>query len=73
MAAYTVVIECPYCDQVLEVKSPDKLHSAFSFEKPMAKSYHGSIIKKEVMCPNPSCQKQFQLFWYAPLEYFSRI
>jgi hypothetical protein len=67
------VIECPFCSEILEIKPPDKLHSAFSLEKPLPNSFHGDIIKRTSKCQNPNCRKAITVFWYAPLEYFNRI
>jgi hypothetical protein len=66
-------LECPYCYEILEVKPPDPLHSAFSLTKPMPKSYHENILKKRYNCQNPECKKQITILWYAPLEYLNRI
>jgi uncharacterized protein YlaI len=65
--------ECPFCNEILEVKPPDRLHSAFSFVEPIPKSYHQKIAKRQYMCQNPECKKSITVFWYAPFEYFSRI
>ena len=68
-----VAFECPFCNQTIEVKPPDKLHSAYSFERPLAKSYHGKLIEKELTCPNPECRELITVYWYAPLDYFNRV
>jgi hypothetical protein len=67
------VLECPFCYEILEVESPDRLHSAFSFTKPIPKSYHQNIVKKKYKCQNPECKKPITVFWYAPFEYFNRL
>jgi hypothetical protein len=67
------VLECPFCYEILEVKPPDRLHSAFSSAKPISNSYHGDVVKKKYTCQNPACKKSVTVFWYAPLEYFNRI
>jgi hypothetical protein len=66
------VLECPSCNEILEVEAPDKLHSAFSSAKPTQKGSHGKIIQKKVRCKNQDCKKTFTVYWYAPLEYFCR-
>jgi hypothetical protein len=66
-------IECPFCYEILDIQPPDKLHTAFSLEKPIQKSYHGQILKKKLVCQNPNCNKSITVYWYAPLEYFNRI
>ena len=66
-------IECPFCYEILDIQPPDKLHTAFSLEKPIQKSYHGQILKKKLACQNPNCNKSIAVYWYAPLEYFNRI
>jgi hypothetical protein len=67
------VLECPFCYEILEVEPPDKLHTAFSSAKPIPKSYHADVIKKNHKCQNPNCQKLITVLWYAPLEYFNRM
>jgi hypothetical protein len=67
------VIECPFCSEILEVRSPDTLHTAFSTVKPIPKSYYAKVIVKKNKCQNPQCKKPIAIYWYAPLEYFSRI
>lgn len=68
-----VAFECPSCNHVLEVKPPDRLHSAYSFDKPASKSYYGEVIEKVVACQNPDCNEQMTIFWYAPYDYFNRV
>ncbi len=68
-----VAFECPFCNQALEVQPPDKLHSAYSFDKPAYKSYHGKVIEKKLLCQNPNCNEQFIVYWYAPYDYFNRV
>jgi hypothetical protein len=68
-----VAIECPICNQPLKIQPPDKLHTAYSLEKPIQKSYHEKVIEKEAICQNPVCRKQITVYWYAPLDYFNRI
>jgi hypothetical protein len=70
---YNVVLECPFCGEIIEAESPDKLHSAYSAEKPLKSIYHGNVVEKKYTCQNHNCKKQITLYWYAPLEYFSRI
>jgi len=65
------VLECPFCYYIIKVEPPDRLHTAFSSETPIRNSYHGNVMKKKVRCPG--CQKSITIFWYAPLEYFTRI
>jgi len=68
-----VLIECPFCSTILEVKPPDRLHTAFSFVTPIASSYHGEIVKTKHQCPNGNCEKFIIIKWFAPLEYFNRL
>jgi hypothetical protein len=67
------VLECPFCYEILEVKPPDRLHSAFSSAKPIQNSYYGDVVQKKYRCQNPDCKKSVTVFWYAPLEYFNRL
>jgi len=67
------VLECPFCYEILEVKPPNRLQTAFSSSKPIPKSYHGDIVEKNYKCKNPECKKPITIFWYAPMEYFNRI
>ncbi len=73
MATSKGVLECPYCEEIFEVKSPDKLRIAFSTRKPIPKIYYSSVVGKKHKCQNPKCGKIVTVYWYAPLEYFSRI
>jgi hypothetical protein len=73
MSASKGVLECPFCDEIFEVESPDKLHTAFSTTKPIQKSYHADVVGKKHKCQNSKCGKTITVYWYAPLEYFSRI
>jgi len=67
------VLECPSCNEILEVEPPDRIHSAFSSAKPMPKSFHGKIIQKRVRCKNKDCKKTVTIYWYAPITYFCRV
>lgn len=73
MAISKIVLECPFCDQIFETASPDKLHTAYSLEKPIVSIFHGKVVKKMLKCQNPGCKKQIAIYWYAPLDYFNRI
>jgi len=73
VAVSIIVLECPFCSQIFEAESPDKLHSAYSLKKPLASSYHGDVVKKKYKCQNPECKKPITIYWYAPLDYFNRI
>jgi len=66
------VLECPSCNAILEVKPPDNFHNAVS-SKPIHKSFHGNIIQKKIRCKNKDCRKTMTVYWYAPIEYFTRI
>ena len=67
------VIECPFCDKILEVEPPDKFHSAYSSKKPIPRIYHGDVLRSKHKCENPECKKSVTLYWYAPLDYFNII
>jgi len=67
------VLECPFCYEIIEIEPPDKLHTAVSSVKPLSENYYGKIVKKKYKCPNQECKQTVPVFWYAPLEYFSRI
>ncbi len=73
MVAAQLVLECPFCSEILEIKPPDKLHTAYSSKKPIAQSFHGDVIEKRHKCKNPDCKKQISIYWYAPLDYFNRL
>lgn len=72
MAISKLVLECPFCNEILEVEPPDKVHSAYSSKKPISSNYF-DFVKKEHLCKNPECKKRITLYWYAPLDYFNRI
>jgi hypothetical protein len=67
------LLECPFCNEIIEVKPPDKLHTAFSFVNPLPNSYYGDIVKTKHKCRNLNCKKPITVKWYAPLEYFNRL
>jgi len=73
MAISKLVLECPFCNEIFEVKPPDKLHSAYSSTKPISNIYHSKIVEKEHKCQNPECKKPIKVYWYAPLDYFNRF
>jgi len=66
------IIECPFCEEILEVEPPDKFHITLS-AKPMPKSFHGKIIRKKVNCTNEKCKKAVTVYCIAPIEYFTRM
>jgi len=68
-----VALECPFCNQTIEAKPPDKVHSAYSFERPIATSYYGKLIEKELTCPNPKCRELVTVYCYAPMDYSNRV
>ena len=68
-----LTLECPYCNWIFEAAPPDKIHSAYSFEKPLRSSFHGDVVEQDLVCRNPKCKKAFTVYWYAPLSYFDRI
>ena len=68
-----LALECPYCYWIFEALPPDKFHVAYSFEKPLKGSFNGEVVEQELVCRNPKCRKQFKIYWYAPLDYFSII
>jgi len=54
------VLECPFCDEIFEVKSPDKLHTAFSTTKPVPKSYHADVVERNTSAKTQNVKKQLQ-------------
>jgi hypothetical protein len=73
MGVSEVTLECPYCSWTFGAAPPDRLHSAFSLEKPLQGSFHGDIVQQDFVCRNPKCKKQLKVYWYAPLTYFDRV
>jgi phage FluMu protein Com len=73
MAISRIVLECPFCSQIFETESPDKLHTAYSLKKPISGIFHGKVVKKILRCHNPKCKRQNTIYWYAPLDYFNRM
>ena len=73
MATSKLLLRCPYCDWPFEVNPPDRLHFAYSFEKPIRSSFYGEVIAQNFVCHNPKCKKQIAIYWYAPISYFDRI
>jgi len=73
MAVSKLALECPYCHWFFKASAPDKIHSAYSFEKPLRGSFYGEVIKQNLVCRNPKCKKSITIYWYAPLNYFNRV
>jgi hypothetical protein len=73
VAKSKLALECPYCDEIFEATPPDKIHSAYSFDKPLKGSFHGEVMEQDFVCQNPKCRKAFTIYWYAPLSYFDRV
>ena len=73
MATSKLALECPYCHRIFEVAPPDKIHSAYSFEKPLKGSFYGEVIEQNLVCRNPKCKRAVAIYWYAPLNYFNRV
>jgi len=73
MAASILLLRCPYCDWPFEVNPPDRVHSAYSFEKPLKGSFYGEVIEQSLVCRNPECKKPITIYWYAPMNYFDRV
>ena len=68
MSTRRVVLECPFCEEIIEFESPDRLHSAYSMKKAIVASYHSDLVKKKRRCQNPECKKTIEIYWYAPLD-----
>ena len=66
------VIECPFCDEILEVEPPDRFHITLS-NKPIPKTFLADTIQKKVRCTNEHCKKTITVYWIAPMEYLTRI
>ena len=73
MATSKRILECPYCNELLEVDPPDTLHCAYSTKKPIPKSYYKDVVQQTVECQNMECKKPIPIYWYAPLDYFCRM
>jgi hypothetical protein len=73
MVVSKLVLECPFCSEIVEVTPPDKAHSMYSSKKIVANSHNNNIVEKKHKCQNPACKKLIKLYWYAPLAYFNRI
>lgn len=73
MVASKLLLRCPYCDWPFEVNPPDRVHFAYSFEKPLRGSFYGEVIEQKIVCRNPKCEKPIAIYWYAPMSYFNRI
>ena len=73
MVLSELTLECPYCYWIFKATPPDKIHSAFSYEKPLKGSFYGKVMERDFVCRNPKCKKVFTVYWYAPFNYFDRI
>ena len=66
-------LECPYCYWIFEALPPDKIHFAYSYEKPLRHSFYGKVIEQNLVCRNPKCRKSITVYWYSALSYFDRV
>ena len=73
MVVSKLVLECPFCSEIVEVTPPDKLHSAYSLKKTISNGYNGNVVQKKHKCQNPACKKPITLYWYPPLGYFNTL
>jgi hypothetical protein len=67
------VLECPFCRELMVVKPPDALRSAYTTKKPVASNYRNGVRQQKLQCPNSECGKQIIIYWYAPIDYFLRL
>jgi hypothetical protein len=58
-----VVLECPRCCWIFEVKRPDSRHPDCSFNKPETSKIRG-LVEEPRVCRNPKCKKQFTIYWH---------
>ena len=73
MAASRINLECPNCQSKFEARPPDRLHSAYSFEKPLKGKFTGGVITQNLVCRNPKCRKPITIYWNPPMDFFNRI
>jgi hypothetical protein len=57
-----VMLECPQCHWIFEVKNPDILLSTASVSKPQKSYNHGKVIEIAHICRNPKCKKKFFIY-----------
>ena len=62
MTNYKVMLECPQCHWIFEVKSPDILLSTASVSKPQTSYTDGKVIEVAHICRNPKCKKKFSIY-----------
>jgi hypothetical protein len=68
-----VLIEGPFCNTILKLNPPNKLHTAFSFVTHNEEVTMEKIVKTKNRCPNGNCEKSIIIKWFAPLEYFNQL
>ena len=68
-----LVIKCPYCQWLFEVRPPDAIHSDYSFRKPSQISVHGEVIKRSLRCLNPRCGEKIEIYWFSRANHFPKI
>lgn len=71
--AKTQLLKCPYCNCNFEAAPPDNLHFDYLLKEPPTSSMQNDVKKREVVCENPECGKTITIYWYASIEYFSRM
>jgi hypothetical protein len=50
LVANEITLECPYCNWIFKATPPDKIHSAFSYEKPLRGSFYGEVTEQNFVC-----------------------
>lgn len=73
MATPRIILECPNCHSKFGARQPDRLHSAYSFEKPQNGRIIGDVIQQDLVCRNPKCKKPITTHWYESMDFFNRI
>jgi Zn-finger protein len=57
-----IVLECPQCHWIFEVKSPNILLSTASVSKPQGDRMEEKVVEVVHICRNPKCKKKFSIY-----------
>jgi rubredoxin len=68
-----ISFECPTCHWILKCEKPDNKHPIPSVKKPERIDIKSNILIKKHICRNPRCQKEINVFWFEPKDFYTRI
>jgi hypothetical protein len=68
-----IPFECPSCHWIHRSEKPNAKNPIPSVKKPKKNNVIGNIIVEKHVCRNPRCQKQVNVFWFKPRDFYNKI